>query len=111
MKSRATILFACFLALAFFALPNARAQTLYGATGGVKPGSLYTIDPSTGAATLVGLLLDNTGHNYSLTGLAFDSATGVLYGATSTQSPTQGSELVTINPYTGLVTPIGLFGG
>src|SRR5437868_11247652 len=110
MKSRATTLFACFLALAFVALPNSGAQVLYGATGGVKPGSLYTIDPSTGAGTLVGLLLDSTNHNYALTGLAFDSVTGVLYGATSSQSPTATSELVTVNPSTGLVTPVGFFG-
>ena len=111
MKSRATILFACFLGLAFFALPNARAQsTLYGTTGGPFPGALYTIDPSTGAATLVGPLVDSSANTYSVTGLAFDSLTGILYGSTGTASPTGASELVAINTSSGLVTPIGSFG-
>lgn len=64
---------------------------------------LYTIDPATGAATLVG----DTGE--SITGLDFHPTTGVLYGTTTPNSNT-ASSLITIDPATGAVTVIGPHG-
>jgi hypothetical protein len=84
-------------------------EILYGTTAGPSVGSLYTIDPSTGAATLVAPLLDAASNPYTVTGLAFDPVNSLLYGSTATASPTGFSELVTVDPSTGLVTPIGLF--
>jgi hypothetical protein len=80
---------------------------LYGATGGT--GSLYTIDPTTGSATLVHAFVgaSNASLTYGLNGLAFQPATGTLYGTTSPDSPNSGNSLVTINPATGQVTVIG----
>jgi hypothetical protein len=47
-----------------------------------------------------------------MTGLAFDPVSGVLYGSSTAASPDPSTtdQLVTINPATGLVTPIGDFG-
>jgi PEP-CTERM motif len=84
-------------------------EVLLGTTGGAGTGTLYSIDPSTGAATGIGLLVDGTGHPYAVTGLAFDNVTGILYGSTSNRSPTASNSLVAINPSTGAVTFIGSF--
>jgi PEP-CTERM motif len=84
-------------------------EVLLGTTGGSGTGTLYSIDPSTGAATGIGLLIDGTGHPYAVTGLAFDNVTGILYGSTSNRSPTGSNSLVAINPSTGAVTFIGSF--
>src|SRR5436190_15413540 len=90
------------IALTLFTISASHAQLLYGTTGGGNPGDLYTVDPSTGVVTVVGALTDG-GNSYAVTGLAFDSITGVLYGSTSSQSPNGGSSLVSINPLTGQV--------
>jgi hypothetical protein len=82
---------------------------LFGATGGGNPGQLYTINPSTGTATPVGALVDALANTYAVTGLAFDSVNGILYGSTSKNSPTGSQSLVAIDPTTGLVTYIGSF--
>jgi uncharacterized protein (TIGR03437 family) len=81
--------------------------TLYGGTSGV--GSLYTINPASGAVTLVHALVgaSNAALTYGVLGLAFQPGTGTLYGATSQDSPNSGNSLVTINPATGQVTVIG----
>ena len=81
--------------------------TLYGATGGA--GSLYTINPATGAATLVHALVgaSNASLTYGVNGLAFQPGTGSLYASTSPDSPNSGDGLVAINPATGQVTVIG----
>lgn len=105
-KKAAVCLFALLLGLA---APLNAQSVLYGTTGGPSnPGNLYTIDPSTGFATLVGPLVDGSANAYAVTGLAFD-ATGTLYGSTSSNSPTGVSSLITINPLSGLVTLIGIF--
>jgi hypothetical protein len=54
--------------------------------------------------------VDAAGNAYAMTGMAFHPTSGVLYGSTSNQSPTSSGYLVTIDPLTGLVTPIGSFG-
>lgn len=81
--------------------------TLYGGTSGA--GSLYTIDPASGAVTLVHALVgvSDPSLTYGVTGLAFQPGTDVLYGSTSPDSPNSGNSLVTINVATGQVTVIG----
>jgi len=89
-----------------------RRAVLYVAKGtfGVQ-GVLYTIDPATGAVlTTVGLLNDAAGHNYGMGALKYHPTTGIFYGATAHNSPTKPDYLVTVNPATALVTPIGPFG-
>lgn len=89
----------------------AKADVLYGATGsGGIGGHLLIIDPATGGVlTDVGPLVDAAGNAYGLTGLAFQPNTGILFGSTSNQSPTNNRHLVTVNPATGLVTDVGDF--
>lgn len=84
--------------------------TLYGATAGnAGAGALYTINPANGAATLVHALVgaSNSELTYGVSGLAFQSGTGTLYGSTGGNSPNSSASLVTINPTNGQVTVIG----
>ena len=61
---------------------RAEAQTLYGSTSSGH-GELYILNPATGGVLQdVGALNDSGANNYSVTGLAFDPLTGVLYGST-----------------------------
>jgi hypothetical protein len=108
---RASVLVAL-LALFLLGAVQARADTLYAATGstGVN-GELYILNPANGAViTDVGALVDSGGHHYGLTGLAFHPTTGVLYGSTARKSPTSPGHLVIVNPATALVTDVGSFG-
>jgi plastocyanin len=85
---------------------------LYAAKGtfGVQ-GVLYTLDPATGAVlTTVGFLHDAAGNNYDMAGFKYHPMTGIFYGATGGQSPTDPNYLVIVDPATALVTPIGPFG-
>jgi hypothetical protein len=95
------------VALLLVGVGQANADVFYAAQGsnGVN-GNLYTLNPATGAPTLVAPLLNAGGQPYGLTGLAFQPGTGTFYGVTSGQSPTQPGWLVTVNPANGLVTPI-----
>ncbi len=90
---------------------RAFADQYYLATGsnGIA-GSLYLIDPATGATLqTIGPLKDSIGNAYGLTGLAFQTGTNILYGATTNSSPTAPGHLVTVDRSTGLVTDIGPF--
>ena len=69
----------------------------------------YIIDPATGAATTVGPLHDAAGNPYGMTGLKYHPITGIFYGATSGQSPTNPAWLAIVDPASALVTPIGPF--
>jgi hypothetical protein len=92
--------------------PPPTPVVLYAASGtfGVN-GTLYTIDPATGTVlTTVGRLHDAAGNAYGLTGLKYHPFTGICYGATSGQSPTNPAYLAIVDPATALVTPIGPFG-
>jgi hypothetical protein len=85
---------------------------LYVAKGtfGVQ-GVLCTIDPASGALlTTVGPLNDALGNNYGMNAMKYDPFNGILYGVTMDSSPTDPNWLVTIDPATALVTPIGLTG-
>jgi PEP-CTERM motif-containing protein len=87
----------------------AQAATLYAATGstGVN-GELYILNPANGSViTDVGALVDVLGNHYGLTGLRFNTVTGLLYGSTANASPTDPGWLVTVNPLTAIVTPVG----
>ena len=88
---------------------SVEAATLYAATSAGAPGELYTLDPTTGAMVSdIGPLNDLLSVNYPITGLAFNPITGVLYGSTGNAGSVDAM-LVTINPATALVTPIGFF--
>jgi hypothetical protein len=89
-----------------------RSAVLYAAKGtfGVQ-GVLFTLDPATGAVlTTVGSLNDRAGHNYGMSALKYHPISGILYGASSGQSPTNPNYLVIVDPDTALVTPIGPLG-
>jgi fibronectin-binding autotransporter adhesin len=87
--------------------PLTVADTLYGVNGvDGNASSLYTINPTTGAASLVAPILIN-GSTIALTGIAYDQVNDTLY-ATTNYSP---AELLTIDPTTGNATVIGTIGG
>jgi len=90
--------------LALISLPRAEADTiLYGSTGDLNSnggGRLYLIDITTQNVILIG----STGFD-RLAGIAFNSK-GTLYGV-SGGNANQGT-LMTIDPITGMATPIGL---
>jgi hypothetical protein len=94
------------LALLFALPPVVRGQILYLATGaGSSNAQLFTINPSTAAATYVADITVG-GFHVSMTGLAFQPGTGVLYGVTSNGN-NYSQTLVTINPLTGAATIVG----
>jgi hypothetical protein len=84
---------------------EASSQTLYGCAhsdDGTSPSSFYTIDPSTGTATLVGSS-GGMGIN-GCTGLDFRG--GVLFAVG--ENPSDGKPaLFTVNPATGIATLVG----
>jgi hypothetical protein len=75
-----------------------RRAVLYAASGtfGVQ-GILYTLDPATGGVlTTVGPLHVAAGNSYGMSGLKYHPATGIFYGATGHQSPTNANYLVIV---------------
>jgi hypothetical protein len=82
---------------------------LYVASGTFgSTGILYTIDPATGVVlTTVGPLHDVLNNPYGMTALKYHPTTGIFFGVTSGQSPTNPSYLAIVDPATALVTPIG----
>ena len=91
------------LVLLLPALAYAQGEVLYGCNGGgEKPSNLYVIDPSTGAATLVGPM-----GMTSCSGLAF-AANGTLYAVGhDPNNPNNLFSLFVVDPATGAATPIG----
>ena len=82
------------------AAAEAKAVTLYGASSGTNS-SLYTIDSTTGAATLVGAI----GFS-SVDAMEVDLQTGVIYVAG--YRPSDGVHvLITVDPVTGAGTEVG----
>ncbi|PYY19336.1 MAG: hypothetical protein DMG62_24715, partial [Acidobacteria bacterium] len=81
--------------------------TLYGVSGGSdNQGTLMTIDPTNGAATVIGLLSDP---NAAVDGLRFNSQ-GVLYGSSFDNTAGVG-KLLTIDPSNAQVlTSVTLMG-
>jgi hypothetical protein len=103
------VFYSCFCVLVMSGLTTrVDAQALYGATSSGH-GELYILNPTTGGVVQdIGPLNDAGAVNYSVTGMAFDPITGVLYGSTGGAS---GHNLLTINPATGLVNVVGPFSG
>lgn len=86
---------------------------LYAATvrahtgpGDDNAGSLYVVDPSTGASKAVGALRIQ-GKPIGITGIAVHPKTGILYGVTAGSSPNHRNSLVTIDPNTAEATLVG----
>jgi hypothetical protein len=81
--------------------------TLYGtgidSGGGNAPSTLYTLNPVTGAPTVVG----PTGVTHPIAGLAYDTAGGIMYCIAGGPSP---ANLYRINLTTGAATLIGSTG-
>ena len=109
MKSFA--MFSCaVVALSMALAGRAEGSLIYASTAAGAAGHLYTIDSATGAMVQdIGALNDVTAQNYPITGLAFHPVTGVLYGSTGNSQAGTEARLVTINPLTAQVTPIGSF--
>jgi uncharacterized repeat protein (TIGR01451 family) len=103
------------------AAPAATPPVLYavtGAGGGTgctgSASSLYTIDSTTAAATLVGPIMIGTTQVNHVVGLAVDPTTGTLYGFMNGQAADctdfgQGT-LLTIDKATGAATVVGSTG-
>jgi hypothetical protein len=93
------------------------AETLYAASvrthvnaaPDAPPGTLYAIDPQTGAATVVAPLR-LSGSPIGVTGLAIHPKTGIFYGITGRYSDAAPHSLVKINPVTGEAALIGKLG-
>jgi len=101
-------IFTC--ALGFASLERTANAALYGATSAGGPGELYSLNPANGnALSDIGALNDLQNVNYPITGLAFNPATGLLYGSTGNSVLSTAAKLVTINPLTAKVTVIGSF--
>jgi hypothetical protein len=100
-----SLLFGLSLALLLLpALAYAQGEVLYGCNGGEggNPSNLYTIDPTTGAATLVGPM-----GMEACSGLA-SAANGALYAVGhDPDNPNDWFSLFVVNPATGTATPIG----
>jgi uncharacterized repeat protein (TIGR01451 family) len=87
--------------------------TLYAATGGgCVLSSLYTLNSTTGAATLVAPITISATQVTNVTGLAVDPTDGTLYGFMNSQTCNVRGEgtLLTINKTTGAATVIGSLG-
>jgi len=101
------------LLLALFLLsivPAAAQAQLYGVSlngyddDNAGPSSLYSIDPGTGAGTLIG-----TDMGYAVNSIAVDPTSGLMYAATTTWSG-DFNGLLLVDPATGTATEIGPFG-
>lgn len=87
-----------------------QAQPLYGATSqfGVCPSSLYSIDRTTGTATLIGPTVGPGLTPYCLvSAMAFDKSNGVLYAIGTTSQGGASGVLIAIDTKTASVTEIG----
>jgi uncharacterized repeat protein (TIGR01451 family) len=80
--------------------------TLYAVTGaGNASSSLYTLNPTTAAATLVGAITVNATPVSHVTGLAVNPSTGQMYAAWNGSGST--STLLSVDKTTGVATVIG----
>ncbi|CAN0512064.1 unnamed protein product, partial [Discosporangium mesarthrocarpum] len=68
---------------------------------------IYTVDPVTGVATVVG---SNGALNLRLSGLEFDDSQNRLYGTTTPAFSASPNSLVEIDTATGIPTVIALAG-
>jgi len=95
-----------------FTVSATPSDSLYGVSldghnkNNLGSSSLYLIDETTGAGTLIGDI------GYAVNSIAFDPTTGLLYGSTTTWNDSGDSfnGLLQIDPSTGAATEIGAFG-
>ena len=82
-------------------------------TGVEQGGGLYMLDPNSGAADLVGFSgIANARGSISISGIDFHPRTGMLYGVIGGSGfNNPGSDLITINPETGIGTLVGTMSG
>jgi hypothetical protein len=78
---------------------------LFATRGRSVASPLYVIDPADGTTIAT---IGSPG--YAVTGLAFHPRTGVLYGVTTSLSPSAPQSLVTIDPTTGEGSVVGSMG-
>ena len=104
-KTLKTILAILLLGLCMGTACRLSASILYGADGaGGNLSNLYILNPTNGSIiSTVGPI------GFSITGLAIDPTTGVLYGSTSRNGAPTGN-LVTIDQTTGTGTLVGSYG-
>lgn len=76
--------------------------TLFAAKGGSTVSDLYTLEPTTGD-----ILSDIGPIGYAVTGLAFDPTSGILYGSTSNNDPSDPHSIISIDATTGEGTLVG----
>ena len=82
------------------------APTLFGATGSSScPSNLYSIDPTTGAATLIGPIVAGPTNFCFISAMDFDPTTRILYAQGYEDGVT--GVLLTIDPTTGAATVVG----
>jgi outer membrane protein assembly factor BamB len=107
------ILPACLMLCACLLAPGAWADTLYGvslrAYADSAGGNLYTVDPGTAEAKIVGPLRLRGTQPISLRGIAVHPKTHVFYGITAGLNAAVPA-LITIDPATGNATFVGPLG-
>jgi hypothetical protein len=94
---------------------DARAETFFAASvrthanmgPDATPGTLYTIDPATAAASVVAPIRLDGVEPIGIAGLAVHPATGAFYGITGRYSFAAPHSLVRVDPATGRATLIG----
>ncbi|HZZ94298.1 MAG TPA: hypothetical protein VFE23_17185 [Usitatibacter sp.] len=105
---------ACLAFSACLLPPGAGADVLYGvslrAYADAAGGNLYTLDPATAEAKIVGRLRLGGTQPISLRGIAVHPKTHVFYGITAGLNASVPSALVTIDPATGNATLVGALG-
>jgi Ca2+-binding RTX toxin-like protein len=99
-----SVLLAQFVVWAGPAPAQVAPPVLYAAdgAGGNPATTLYTVNPATGATDqTIGPI------GFSVTGLAFDPTTGILYGSTTSSDANEPGSLITINKQTGAGALVG----
>ena len=85
-------------------------DALYASSStGLNPGSLFSVNKTTGLATLIGSNGTGVGSN-RMTSLAQDPTTGILYGIIG-GSASMGGYLLKLNPATGIGSVVGTLMG
>jgi hypothetical protein len=111
MLCRVGVYGALAVSLSIASVANADPFLWGSSSEGTNPASIFTIDVTTGAATLVGPvgLLDSIGRVNKVSAVAVDPTDGTLYGMFG--SACTGARLITIDPITGAGTSIGYLVG
>jgi uncharacterized repeat protein (TIGR01451 family) len=117
-KTSALLVVAFLVSLAAVSPTAAATGDLYAVTGAgggtcTQPGSeLYTLDPATAEATLVGPILDGSTPVVHVTGIAIHPTTGQMYAVAGAPGPScfgGVSTLYAVDKATGAATVVGSF--